>query len=415
MKVQSYRYPFLAALVVLSLALLGCGFLSLPISISSDSAKPAARAEAIPTAEATPTTLPPLVIEADDEERLLVEIYRRVNPSVVNIRVTKRVEGFRFPGFGFPSLPEMPEEFFQHGEGSGFVYDTEGHIITNDHVVEGAEELDVTFHDGTIVEAKVVGTDPDTDLAVVVVDVPAAKLRPVDWGDSEELEVGQRAIAIGNPFGLEGTITSGIVSALGRTLPVGSSRFSIPEVIQTDAAINPGNSGGPLLNSRGQVIGVNTAILSPSRSFLGVGFAIPANTARRIVPVLIEGKRYAHPWLGVEGTTVTPDIAEAMDLPSVEGALVIKVIKGGPADEAGLRGGDKEIRIEGEPIQVGGDVILGIDGQKVRRFYDLLTFLSKKAEVGQKVELTILRNGREEHLQLELDERPKLEEREWLP
>ncbi|MCB0164561.1 MAG: trypsin-like peptidase domain-containing protein, partial [Anaerolineae bacterium] len=247
-------------------------------------------AAVIPTLAPEPTPLSEsLIAEADAEELLLTNIYERVNPSVVNILVT--VEGQdtgSFPNNLFPN----------QGQGSGFVFDTEGHIVTNNHVVQDAQRVDVTFADGATIQAEVVGTDPDSDLAVLRVNAPGESLRPVKWGDSDSIKVGQRAIAIGNPFGLDGTLTSGIISALGRSLPTENGTFRIPEIIQTDAAINPGNSGGPLLNSQGEVVGVNTAIVprqdrfGGERSFLGVGFAVPANLVKRVVPGLIKDGQY---------------------------------------------------------------------------------------------------------------------------
>jgi 2-alkenal reductase len=280
-------------------------------------------------------------------------------------------------------------------------------------VIAEASQVEVTFYDGTTVDAELIGSDPDSDLAVVKVDVASESLRPVVWGDSDQILVGQRAVAIGNPFGLEGTLTSGIVSALGRSLPTESGTFRIPEIIQTDAAINPGNSGGPLLNSQGEVIGVNTAIVPRrsgfgERSFLGVGFAVPANLVRRVVPSLIGEGAYEHPWIGFSGNTVTPEIADAMELPEVKGALVAEVISGSPADQAGLRGGTREEI--GINTLLGGDVIIAIDDSEIRDFDDLISFLSVRGSVGDTVTLTIIRNGREQTLDLTLGARPKAEE-----
>lgn len=227
--------------------------------------------------------------------------------------------------------------------------------------------------------------------------------------------MGQTVVAIGNPFGLQGTMTAGIVSALGRSLPsqartASGDRFNIPNVIQTDAAINPGNSGGPLLNLNGEVIGVNTAIESPVRQFAGVGFAVPSNTIARIVPVLIEDGRYQHPWLGIAGMTLTPEVREAMGLEVDQmGVLVVDVTKDGPADRAGLRGSDKQVEINGHTLRVGGDVIVRIDDQEVRRFDDLLSYLFEETHVGQKVQLTVLREGGTQELSVTLQERPSAE------
>jgi S1-C subfamily serine protease len=434
---DNYR-PWLALILALAFIFLGCSSSRIAFSFPEGRVS-AAATTVVPAKSPTPTStpkpgsekdvsvapppaLPPMpttispdmVAEADAEEQLLVNIYERVNPSVVNIGVTKKVEGGEQPQI--PGMPEVPPGSPEaqppslHGEGSGFVYDKEGHIITNDHVIEGVDEVRVTFYDGSTVKAKLVGADPGTDLAVIEVNVPAASLRPVAWGDSDEVKVGQRAIAIGNPFGLEGTLTTGIVSALGRSLPVGVTRFSIPEIIQTDAAINPGNSGGPLLNSAGEVIGVNTAIV-PSlsggeRSFLGIGFAIPSNIVQRVVPALVARGEYEHPWIGFEGTTVSLDIAEAMGLSQARGALVIRVLPDSPAEQAGLRGGEQSFSVDGNEIAIGGDVIIAIDGQPVNRFNDLLAYLAKKTEVGQQVTLTVIREGEERTIKATLGRRP---------
>jgi 2-alkenal reductase len=362
-----------------------------------------------PTVAVEPTPLPPeFIAEADAEELLLVNIYERVNPSVVNIVVTVDDDNSNnFPNNLFPN----------QGQGSGFIIDAKGHIVTNNHVIQEANKVEVTFFDGTTVEAKVIGADSDSDLAVIEVDALAEGLRPVTWGDSDELRVGQRAVAIGNPFGLDGTLTSGIISALGRSLPTENGAFRIPEIIQTDAAINPGNSGGPLLNSQGEVIGVNTAIVprrggaGSERSFLGVGFAVPANLAKRVVPSLIEIGRYQHPWIGFSGNTVTKEIAEAMNLDHTVGALVVQVISGSPADEAGLRSGTREIVFDnGLDTRIGGDIIIGIDNEEIVVFDDLISFLSRRGEVGKTVNLTIIRNGEEQQLELTLGPRPDADE-----
>jgi 2-alkenal reductase len=361
-----------------------------------------------PTLAPEPTPLPPQAIaEADAEELLLVNLYERVNPSVVNILVT----------VGDETLDTAPADLFPtQGQGSGFVYDPAGHVVTNNHVVAEARRVEVTFFDGTTVGAEVIGTDPDSDLAVVKVDVPPESLRPVTWGDSDELAVGQRAVAIGNPFGLNGTLTSGIISALGRSLPTESGQFRIPQIIQTDAAINPGNSGGPLLNSKGEVIGVNTAIVPRStgigeRSFLGVGFAIPSNLVKRVVSGLIENGSFEHPWIGFQGSSVTAEIAVEMKLPVARGALVVEVISGSPADDAGLRSGTREFLMEnGIDTVIGGDVIIAIDDEEIRTFDDLIAFLSSRGEVGKVVVLTIIRDGEEQKVELTLGPRPGSED-----
>lgn len=352
-----------------------------------------------------PTPLPPEAIaQADAEELLLVNLYDRVNPSVVNILVTVSDQ---------PSTGPTEDLFPTQGQGSGFIYDTAGHIVTNNHVIAEASKVEVTFYDGTSAKATVIGTDPDSDLAVVKVEVSPDSLRPVAWSDSDQLLVGQRAVAIGNPFGLSGTLTTGIVSALKRSLPTETGTFRIPEIIQTDAAINPGNSGGPLLNSHGEVIGVNTAIVPRrtalgERSFLGVGFAIPSNLVKRVVPSLIEKGKYEHPWIGFQGTTVTPEIAKEMKLPKTSGALVGTIISGSPADKAGLRSGTRDFTLEsGLDVTVGGDVIIAIEDEEIKGFDDLISFLARRGDVGNTITLTIIRNGKEQSLKLTLEARPE--------
>jgi S1-C subfamily serine protease len=357
-----------------------------------------------PTLAPEPTPLPPEAIaEADSEELLLINLYERVNPSVVNVVVT--VEDVAALG--------LEEDLFPtQGQGSGFIYDLQGHIITNNHVIAEAVKVEVTFHDGSSAEAIVVGADSDSDLAVVKVDVPEESLRPVSWGDSDQLHVGQRAVAIGNPFGLSGTLTSGIISALKRSLPTESGTFRIPAIIQTDAAINPGNSGGPLLNSQGKVIGVNTAIVPRrtdmgERSFLGVGFAIPSNLVQRVVPSLIENGKYEHPWIGFSGTDVTQEIAQEMKLPQASGALINEIISGSPADEAGLRSGARDFTLEnGFDVKIGGDVIIAIEDEEIQTFEDLISFLSRRGAIGETITLTIIRNGKEQKVELTLGPRP---------
>jgi 2-alkenal reductase len=324
-----------------------------------------------------------LLALAAAEEQLLVSLYESVSFSVVNIAASTAFGG---------------------GTGTGFVIDTDGNIVTNNHVVEGAQEILVRFADDTLVEAELVGADADSDLAVIRVDVPAGLLRPVKLGDSSALRVGQRAIAVGNPFGFEQTMTTGIISALGRVVRQ-ESGFSLPQLIQTDAAINPGNSGGPLLNSRGEVIGVNTFIFSNSGSSAGVGFAVPVNTVKRVVPSLIEMGRYADPWLGISGLTVTPLVAEALDLPVEQGILLREVVPQGPADGAGLRGNDQQVEFEGDLWFSGGDIIVAMDGVEIRDLDDLIIFLSETT-VGQMVTLDIIRGGERLSVDVVLGERP---------
>jgi len=361
----------------------------------------------------TPTPLPEeIVVEADAEEQLIINLYARVSPSVVNINVIGGVEEFSHPEVpGFPESP-FPEEFFQRGLGSGFVIDTDGHIVTNNHVVEGADKIKVMFSDGTIVPGTVVGTDPDSDLAVVKVELPADQLRPVQLADSTQVKVGHLAVAIGNPFGLENTMTVGFISALGRSLPVESNgsvgpTYRIPDIIQTDAPINPGNSGGVLANDQGEVIGVTAAIASPVQASAGIGFVIPSAIVQKVVPELIEKGHYAVPWLGISGTSLDPDLAQGMGLDAGQrGVLVVDVTPDGPADKAGLRGSDRSITIDGEDRRVGGDVIVAIGGQTVETFDDLIAYLFGSTKVGQQVTLSVLRDGHQQGVQVTLGERP---------
>ena len=290
-------------------------------------------------------------------------------------------------------------------EGTGFVYDKEGHIITNNHVVESGGKITVRFIDGTTVNARLVGRDPYSDLAVIKVDVSEEKLFPLPLGNSSKLVVGEPVYAVGNPFGLSCSITEGIVSQLGRQLKT-KGGYLIVDVIQTDAAINPGNSGGPLLNRFGEVVGVNTAIYSYTGTFSGVGFAIPSNLVRKVVPSLIEKGYYEHPWIGVAGLDVTPEIAKLMGLKEPKGFLVTSVMKGSPAEEAGLRGGNQAVVIEGEEVVIGGDVIIGIDGREIRGINDILIYIERYKNVGDNVTLTIIREGRETEVPLTLGARP---------
>ena len=351
------------------------------------------------------------------QQGTLEDIYTKVNPSVVNVMVTVTSSAnSQSPNqngqnpFGF-SNPQSQNPV-QQGLGSGFILDTQGHIVTNNHVVDGASQVTVTFSDGSSYTATVVGKDPSADLAVIKVDAPADLLVPVTLADSSQLKVGQMAIAIGNPYGLEGTMTVGIVSALGRSIPAdlqntNSPSYTIPDVIQTDAPINPGNSGGVLLNDLGQVIGVTSAIESASGSNAGIGFAIPVNLVQRIVPELIKNGTYQHVYLGISGVTLSSGMAKAMSLPADQrGILIGTVTPGSPAEKAGLLGSQKQVQIDGVDAQVGGDIIVAIDGQPTKRFDDLVSYLFDNTSVGQTVKLDILRNGKQETLSLVLAARP---------
>jgi S1-C subfamily serine protease len=292
------------------------------------------------------------------------------------------------------------------------VIDTEGHIVTNAHVVEEANVVKVTFsYDGMVVDAEVLGQDPYSDLAVLKVDIPPEQLVPLELGDSSTLQVGQRVVAIGNPFGLEGTMTVGVVSALGRTLPVqmlqSGGRFSNPEIIQTDAAINPGNSGGPLLDTRGRVIGVNTAIRSETGVNSGIGFSVPVNTLKRILPQLIEEGTYHYPYLGITSNNyfTVAELAGPLGLPVTRGVLIAEVTPGTAAAEAGLQGGDREVEVLGVPVMAGGDIIIASDGYQVNDFADFIAYLVRETEVNQTIVLTVVRGEEELEIPVTLGQR----------
>ena len=290
--------------------------------------------------------------------------------------------------------------------GSGIVYDTSGHIITNNHVVQDGTKIRVVFHDGKSLPATIVGTDPYTDLAVVKVVPDTYVLHPLPLGNSSNLRIGDQVAAIGNPFGLSGSITSGIVSQLGRLLDPPNSSFSIPNVIQTDAPINPGNSGGPLLNMQGKVIGINTAIQSETGEFSGVGFSIPSNTMKRIVPVLIQTGHYEHPWLGITGISVDSDLSSILQLPVSSGFMINTVVPNGSAAKAGLHGYKETKVINGTQYQVGGDIIIAADGHPIQKIEDLLNYLQDQKSVGDNMTLTIIRDGKTMQVTLTLQERP---------
>ncbi|MEM3380821.1 MAG: trypsin-like peptidase domain-containing protein [Candidatus Bathyarchaeia archaeon] len=292
-----------------------------------------------------------------------------------------------------------------YASGSGFVYNKEGHIITNNHVVDKADVIEVTFLDGSTFRATLIGADPYSDLAVLKVDIAPDRLKPVILGDSSKLLVGETIYAVGAPFGLSWSLTKGIVSQIGRTLP-SAGGYPIVGVIQVDAAINPGNSGGPLLNSVGMVVGVNTAIQTETGVFSGVGFAIPSNLVKRVSSSLISTGHYDHPWLGVIGTDVTPSIAEIMNLKEAKGVLVISTVKDSPAEKAGVRGGERTEIIEGRNVTIGGDVIIGVNEQPVRKFEDLSFFLEYNCRPGEKIHLNIIRNGTLIVLEVNLGVRP---------
>ena len=292
------------------------------------------------------------------------------------------------------------------GMGSGFVYSDEGYVITNQHVVQDAERVMITFLDGEAYIGNVIGTDRDLDIAVVKVEPTNTYLQPIKIGDSSKLKVGEKIAAIGNPFGLSGSMTSGIVSQMGRLLPQ-ETGYSIPDVIQTDAAINPGNSGGPLINMKGEVVGINTAIQSATGEFSGIGFAVPSNTVKKVVPVLIQDGEFKHPWMGISGTDVDPELAEVRGLNSSKGFLVVSVIEGSPAETAGLLGVTETKETDGREFALDGDIILSIDGETVRKISDILVHLQREKSVGDEMVLSVNRGGEILELTMVLEERPQ--------
>ena len=318
----------------------------------------------------------------------LIEIFEKSEPGVVRVNIQRN-----------------QTENETGGVGSGFVFDKQGHIITNAHVVKDATKTIVTFLDGRSYNAEIVGVDEYTDIGVIKVNADLKLLNPLSLGDSSNLQVGEPITAIGNPFGLSGSMTSGIISQMGRLLP-SDSGYSIPDVIQTDAAINPGNSGGPLLNMRGEIVGINTAIQSTTGEFTGVGFAIPSQTVAKIVPTLISDGKYKHPWIGISGTDIDLEMAEIMELENTLGFLIITVIEDSPASDAGLIGSNKMIEVEGREYSIGGDIIISVDGIDVRKIDDILIHLQRVKAVGDEMVLEVLRDGRTTNVTIVLQERP---------
>jgi S1-C subfamily serine protease len=387
--------PILFLVLVLALSGLACQ------ALVGGPASPPPTAPAIPPAitqvfvpEAPVIQSPPVDLMSSQDT--LIQLYRKVNSGVVSIQVLTDQGG---------------------GLGSGFVIDDQGHILTNYHVVEGETDLEVSFSSGYKVRGEVIGTDLDSDLAVVKVDAPAEELNPLAFGDSDLVQVGQTVIAIGNPFGLSGTMTVGIVSGLGRTLQsmhstADGGTFSAGDIIQTDAAINPGNSGGPLINLNGEVIGINQAIRTNNVSASGdplnsgVGFAIPINIVKRVTPSLIANGSYDYPYLGITSTNEISLIEqEALGLSTSNGVYITGVTPGTPADRAGLRAGTRDTSIIG--LQAGGDLIVAIDNQPVRNFNDLISYLTKYKGPGDTVTLTVQRGDQEVQVDVVLDKRPE--------
>ncbi|HNY19997.1 MAG TPA: PDZ domain-containing protein [Flexilinea sp.] len=394
------------------------------------------------------SVLSPVLAQSQTAEQTISEtstsfskLYEEVNPSVVYISVA--IQGGSSNTQQFQGLPDDLEELLPflkqyygpqdqdnqdqesepnqnitYGSGTGFVWDTEGHIVTNNHVIEDATDITITYYDGIERKATVIGADPDSDLAVLSVEDYRKDIAPVKMGDSDTVKTGEYVAAIGNPFGNVGTITMGIVSALGRNFPIddGSTgsggHYTIPDMIQTDAAINPGNSGGILINLNGEVIGVVNSFVSATYSSAGIGYAIPSNLAVRVIPKLISDGKYEHAWIGISGIALNPDINAKLELDRDQrGALVETVQSGSPADKAGIKAGDETTTINGAEITIGGDIITKINDREVKSMDDIISYLAFHTEVGDKITLHILRDGKEQDIELTLAARPSVEER----
>jgi 2-alkenal reductase len=403
----------LSLVLVVALVLAGCGLsapsANAPVASATTAATTtgAAQTSYAPAAPASTSAAgAPVAVNGTVSalQEAFQNVYTNVNPSVVTINVVSRAT------VTSPFSRQSGQQL-QQGLGSGFVWDTNGNIVTNNHVIEDADEITVVFYDGTEVSAKLVAADAYTDLAVVKVDVAADMLKPVRMGDSAAVKVGQLSIAIGNPYGEQNTMTTGIISALGRfmaaDLNATGPTYQIPNMLQTDAPINPGNSGGVLLDVEGNVIGVTSAIESSSGSSAGIGFAIPTQIVNKVIPALISNGAYAHPYLGMSGSDLTPALATAMNLAATQrGALVATVTSGGPAATGGLLGSTTTATVNGTQTTIGGDVIVAIDGQKVKTFNDVISYLAVSTKVGQKVTLSVLRDGKQVDVTVTLGERP---------
>jgi serine protease Do len=330
-------------------------------------------------------------ISVTSDEKNNIDVFERTQPAVVNIVATTLSMNFW--------MEIIPRE----GQGSGFIIDKEGYILTNNHVVAKAQKISVTMDSGEKIPATLIGRDPTSDLAVIK--IPSNNVKAVaQMGDSDKVRIGQKAIAIGNPFGLSHTLTTGIISALNRSIRAGNGT-QMDDLFQTDAAINPGNSGGPLLNSDGEVIGINTAILSLSGGYQGIGFAIPVNRAKDIATQLITTGRVARPWLGITGVSLSSGLSEELGLNVDKGVLVVDVLRGSPADKSGIRGGDRDAIVGFWRMRIGGDIIVSIDGNEISDMNEM-THVLDKLKVDQTVPITIMRRGKPMELSVPLSERP---------
>ena len=410
--------PFIV--VAASLLLSACSGMGLSLAAPAAPAALSQSNAAVAPLAATPATAnAQSLADVATLQSAFEAVYQSVNPSVVTIEIGSRSASFNGSGgFGGQGNGQNNRggqgQIVPTAEGSGFIWDSAGHIVTNNHVVEGAARITVTFSDGSSYDAKLVGTDPNTDLAVIqVTSAPASLIKPITVGDSSQVKVGEMVVAIGNPFGLANTMTTGIVSAIARSIQAGSGSqngptnaptFSIPDVIQTDAAINPGNSGGALVDMSGALIGVPSQIESQSGSNSGIGFAIPSAIVSRVAPQLIAKGKALHSYLGISGTTVTSDVISSLNLKAgQQGVLVASVVAGGPADKAGLKGA--AVDASGAPTAA-GDIITGIDGKAINRFEDLVSYLSGNTQPGQSVTLNILRDGKPSQVQVTLGTQP---------
>ena len=328
-----------------------------------------------------------------EDEKNNIAVYEKVADGVVNITSTAVQMDFFF------------NVFPTQGSGSGSIIDTKGNILTNHHVVANAQKLEVTLADGSKWPAKLIGSDPDNDLAVIKIDAPKEKLKVIPTGDSKNLRIGQKVLAIGNPFGLERTLTTGVISSLGRTIRSDTGAL-MEDIIQTDAAINPGNSGGPLLNSEGEIIGINSAIISPTGGSVGIGFAIPVNTAKRVIPELISKGYVTYPWIGATIQSLIPEVAKYLKMKVERGALIAEVVKGGPADKAGLKGGSQRVQVGNIIVVVGGDIVVMADQHDVKTNDQLIRYIREK-KPGDTIVLKVYRKDKFEEVKVTLGERPR--------
>ncbi len=335
-------------------------------------------------------------------DTVMTDLYERTVKSVVGLRVLQPVS------VGLTIPQRVPNDLFSRASGSGFVWDDQGHVVTNRHVIDSADRIVVVLSDGAQVDAEIVGQDADSDLAVIKITDDSVRPPAIALGDSDDIKPGQLAVAIGDPFSRGFSMTSGVISALGRTINPSESGFSIPRVIQHDAATNPGNSGGPLLNRKGELVGINAQIISRTGSSSGVGLAIPVNLAKLVIPALIADGRYEYPYIGIRGTSMNPDIATAMNLPSnTRGALVLAVGADSAASRGGLRASDQLTVINGAEIPVGGDIIVAIDGEPIQSMDDLLSYVVEHSQPGDTSNFKVIRDGAETTVIVTFDARPR--------